>query len=198
MLAQRLGRRVAEQTPLLVFSDPLDGDREVACSTLLDAKSGDTAPSLLVFAYNRRPRVVAEHVREHAESEPGSLTILNLCDSDRRTAPTTNLGSNVVVEREAAANLTRIGIHVADAIDRSDGQPLHVCLGSLTTLLQYVDPETAFKFLHVTCSRLESAGSHVHAHLDPEAVDEEAIATLEPLFDAVVQREGGTWTVDSV
>lgn len=198
MLAQRLGRRVAGHSPLLVFTDPLDGDREVACRTLLGGGTTDTAPSMLVFAYNRRPRVVAEHVREHTGERPESLTILNLGEGDDRRSPATTLGSNVTVEREAAANLTGIGIHVADAIDRAGDQPLQVCLGSLTTLLQYVDPETAFKFLHVTCSRLESAGGHVHAHLDPEAVDEEAVATLEPLFDAVLQREGETWTVESV
>jgi hypothetical protein len=197
MLAQRLGRRVAGHSPLLVFTDPLDGDREVTCSTLLDDGTTETTASLLVFAYNRRPRVVAEHVREHID-DPASLTILNLCDGDGRTTPPTNLGSNVVVEREAAANLTRIGIHVADAIDRAGERPLQVCLGSLTTLLQYVDPETAFTFLHVTCSRLDSAGGQIHAHLDPEAIDQEAVARLEPLFDAVLERRGGEWTVEEL
>ncbi|WP_136342329.1 DUF7504 family protein [Halapricum salinum] len=195
MLAQRPGRRASKCSPLLVFADPLDADREAACSTLLDGTS-DAPPSLLVFAYNRRPRVVTEHVREHADSDCESLTILDLCEDDHRQSRPASLGSDVVVERESASNLTGIGIDVANAIDRVDEEPLHVCLGSLTTLVQYVDPETAFKFLQVTISRLESTEGHVHAHLDPDAVDEETVTTLESLFDGILCRRDREWTIE--
>jgi len=195
MLAQRPGRHAREHAPLLVCADPLDADREAACSSLLDETNG-TGPSLLVFAYNRRPRVVVEHVREHSESEFESLTILDLCDGDHRQGQPSTLGSNVTVERESASNLTGIGIGVADAIDRVEDEPLHVCLGSLTTLVQYVDPETAFKFLQVTISRLEAADAVVHAHLDPDAVDEETTTTLKPLFEGVLRRQGREWALD--
>lgn len=194
MLAQRPGRDARERSPLLVIADPLDADREAACSTLLDG--ADVSPSVLVFAYNRRPRVVAEHVHEHAESDFESLTILDLCESDHRRSQSATLGQEVVVERESASNLTGIGIDVADAIDRVEEEPLHVCLGSLTTLVQYVDPETAFKFLQVTISRLESCEGHVHAHLDPDAVDEATATTLQSLFDGALRRRGHEWTIE--
>ena len=178
MLAQRPGQRVRDYAALLVFADPLEADREAACSTLLEG-ARDVSPSLLVFAYNRRPRVVAEHVREHADSECESLTILDLCEGDHRRGKPASLGSDV-----------------ANTIDRVDEEPLHVCLGSLTTLVQYVDPETAFKFLQVTISRLESTEGHVHAHLDPDAVDEETVTTLESLFEGVLRRQGREWTIE--
>lgn len=195
MLAQRLEPQVIGRSPLLVFADPLDGERETACNTVLSASSERQSPALLVFAYNRRPRVVAEHVSEHVDGGPAGLTILDLCDGDARATDEGYPGPTVTVEQLAAGNLTDIGIRVADAIDRADDHPLHVCLGSLTTLIQYVPLETAFKFLQVTISRLESAGGVVHGHLDPEALDDEAIETLRPLFDSVLERTDDKWTV---
>lgn len=197
MQTHTLGRHVSDRSPLLVYADPLDTHREVACSGLLHGAATDPQ-HLLVFAYHRRPRVVTERVRDHLDTDPASLTILDLGDGDRRPAAMTDLGTDVHVEREAATNLTRIGIAVTEAIERAETGDLQVCLGSLTTLVQYVGVETAFKFLHVTRSRLEAAEGIVHAHLDPDAVEEETIATLAPLFEAVLQRRDGEWVFESV
>lgn len=187
MLTHSLDQRTAGRSPLLVLADPLDHRRETACSDLL---SVDQPRSVLVFAYHRRPREVVDDF-----DDPRGVTVIDLGeDTDAEAA---EFGPAVTVERCGAADLTAVGVAVTRAIDRHTEGRLHVCLGSLTTLLQYVDRETAFKFLHVTLSRLDSADAVAHGHLDPVAVDEETVATLSSLFDAVLERDDDGWTVQS-
>ena len=193
MLTHTLDQRTAGHSPLLVLSDPLQSHRQSACSDLLDTDQGG---SVLVFAYNRRPRVVVDSVTEHGD--PDTLTILSLAERDAERPDGDGFGPNVTVDRRSASNLTGIGVDVSRALKAHDDETeLSVCLGSLTTLLQYVDTQVAFKFLHVTLGRLDAADGTVHAHLDPDAVDEETVATLATQFDSVLERSGGGWTVRS-
>jgi hypothetical protein len=188
MLTHTLDQRTAGRSPLLVLADPLDHRRRTACSDLL---SVDQPRSALVFAYHRRPREVVDGL-----DDPRGATIIDLGeDSDADGGA--GFGPEVTVERCGAADLTGVGVAVTRAIERHTEGRLHVCLGSLTTLLQYVDRETAFKFLHVTLSRLDSADAVAHGHLDPVAVDAETVATLSSLFDSVLERDDDGWAVQS-
>lgn len=188
MLTHTLAQRTAGRSPLLVLADPLDHHRRAACSDLL---SVDQPRSVLVFAYHRRPREIVERL-----DDPRGATVIDLGEDSDAPAGT-EFGPEVTVDRCGAADLTGVGVAVTDAIDRHAEGRLHVCLGSVTTLLQYVDLETAFKFLHVTLSRLDSADAVVHGHLDPDAVEEETVATLSSLFDSVLERADGDWAVRS-
>lgn len=187
MLTHSLERRASGHSPVLVLADPLDTERHDACRGLLA-----TGPEMqaLVFAYSRRPQFVADQL-----GDVEAATVLSLGEAD--SPATAAAHEAVTVESLPAANLTRVGVAVADALDRHDANSLSVCLGSVTTLLQYVDVETAFKFLHVTLGRLDGVAGTVHGHLDPAAVDEETVATMRSLFESVLVREGDGWAVES-
>jgi hypothetical protein len=76
-------------------------------------------------------------------------------------------------------------------------EPGLLCFHSLTTLLQYADPQRTFRFVHTLGSRARSCGVIAHYHLDPAAHDAPTVATLEPLFDVVVdltEADGPTLT----
>jgi hypothetical protein len=75
-----------------------------------------------------------------------------------------------------------IADHVAE-----EGPGTAVCFHSLTDLLEFVDPETAFDFLHVVLSRIRRNGGRGIFHVDGDAHDEETIVTLSTLFDLVVE-----------
>ena len=62
-----------------------------------------------------------------------------------------------------------------------------VCFHSLTDLLEYVDDETAFDFLHVVLSRVRRTGARGVFHIDGGVHDEETIVKLSTLFDLVVE-----------
>lgn len=68
-----------------------------------------------------------------------------------------------------------------------DGAETAVCFHSLTDLLEYVDEETAFDFLHVVLSRVRRSGARGIYHIDGSVHDEETIVKLSTPFDLVVE-----------
>jgi hypothetical protein len=95
-------------------------------------------------------------------------------------------------------DLTGIGITVSEVLQQwsASDEPIVSCFRSLTSLLQYADLQTAYKFLHVLTGRFETAGVRSHFHLDPGAHDDQTVNTLTSLFDAVVRvGDDGEWSV---
>jgi hypothetical protein len=62
-----------------------------------------------------------------------------------------------------------------------------VCFDSLTAMLQYVDVETAYEFLHAITGQLYAADARAHFHIDPTAHDRTTVDSIASLFDAVVE-----------
>jgi hypothetical protein len=89
------------------------------------------------------------------------------------------------------SDLTGQGIAIAEALSPETV----VCVDSLGALLQYVDREQAFQFVHTLGERCAESSSAMHFHLDPAAVDERTVATLSLPMDAVVDVDGGDVTV---
>ena len=89
------------------------------------------------------------------------------------------------------SDLTGQGIAIAEALSPETV----VCVDSLGVLLQYVDREQAFQFVHTLGERCAESAAAMHFHLDPAAVDERTVATLSLPMDAVVDVDGGDVTV---
>lgn len=83
------------------------------------------------------------------------------------------------------SDLPRLGITINKAIDRwEEAGDILMCFHSLTALLQYAEPNRVFRFVHLLQNRLNATA---HYHMDVDAHDQQTIATLRPLFDAVVE-----------
>jgi KaiC/GvpD/RAD55 family RecA-like ATPase len=100
-----------------------------------------------------------------------------------------NIDSQAVQRITNPSDLTGIGIKVGEFVSAQEGQ-IVVCVDSLTALLQYVDLETAYEFLHALTGQLYSAGAVSHFHIDPSAHSDEEVDTLLSLFDASVELGG--------
>jgi len=101
---------------------------------------------------------------------------------------------------ENPSDLTRIGIELSELLSQietaADDEHVAVCYNSVTTLLQYADLQCVFRFLHLVTGRIRTADGVGHFHLDPGAHDEQTLATLKGLFDAVVDiDEDGSWKI---
>ena len=85
-------------------------------------------------------------------------------------------------------DLTGIGIAVSEFLDAlpADATPA-VCLDSLTTLLQYTGPTRVYRFLQVCVGRICAADGTLHCHVDPSAHGDNVMATLEDVFDVVLE-----------
>jgi hypothetical protein len=122
----------------------------------------------------------------------GSLTAEGLRDrlDDRLEdpPPVRSLGVGEAVE---AGDLTRQGIAVADSLSAEPA----VCVGGFGRLLDRLDREPVFQFVHSLAERCARSSSTMHYHLDPATVDDRAVAALSTLMDAVVRVDEGTVTV---
>lgn len=108
-------------------------------------------------------------------------------------------GEDVSVERVSdASDLTRLGLLINKSLGGADEERPVLCVHSLTAILQVVEVEKAFRFLHVLQGRVRSAATSGHYHLDPTALDEEVVNTIRPLFDFTVRfDDDGDLSVDS-
>jgi hypothetical protein len=92
-------------------------------------------------------------------------------------------------------DLTGLGIKLSQCLSTWDDNPNRttVRFDSLTTLLQFAELKRVFRFVHVLLGRIDSANAVGYFHLDPAAHDDQTLATLRGLFDAVYELEDGEW-----
>ncbi|MEF8809025.1 DUF7504 family protein [Natronomonas sp.] len=163
MTRHLVGEIPDDATAVLVLSPAIDGDADV-CSTLFSR-----AKEICMVGY--------------AGADPGTLRERLAADgSDAPHIDALDIGTDVEPN-----DLTGQGIAIAEALDAGT----EVCFDSLTALLQYADRERAFQFLHSLGERCAEASATIHYHLDPEATDEQTVAAMSTLMDAVVDTETG-------
>jgi len=86
------------------------------------------------------------------------------------------------------ADLTGMGVAFTQAVEQM-GTPDRLRLGflSISTLLQYVDSERTFSFMHVLSRRTSAAGYLGVFTLDPTTHDEQFVNVVTSIFDAVIE-----------
>ncbi|MFB6180230.1 MAG: hypothetical protein ABEI77_10970 [Halorientalis sp.] len=187
---------------ILVLEPSFGNTTSGVCTSLL---AGEDPPSATVLGitYRQSPAEWIEDWETDTGTAPAHGLVISVGDRTdldvNGTAPET--ADRWAVETiENASDLTGLGIelseflasaHEAEGVERP-----RLCFDSLTALLQYADLKRAFRFLHVVTGRVKSANGVGHYHLDPDAHDEQTLATIKGLFDAVVEvDETGGWTV---
>lgn len=153
-----------------------EGDTDV-CSELLAASE---ALNLLFVSWANDPSDRLQHARS---AGAGGGTTGAIVIGETRDAPT---GFDAVETVGAPTDLTGVGIAVTELLSGVEGTTA-VCFDSVTSLLQYVDVETAFEFLHVFAGRLYRHDAVGHLHMDPGAHDEQVVARVASLVDGRVR-----------
>lgn len=183
----------------VLFLAPSDAVAESCLELFVPADPSETR--VLGVTYTQSADRWLETWRAQVETAPADLSVASV-GSSTRSAAAAAPGSDsrptgrVVQTVESPEDLTGLGITLGQQLstwaEESDA-PIVVCFDSLTVLLQYVDLQRAFRFLHVLSGRAASMGANVHYHLDPTTVDSQTLATLTSLFDATFRYEDGEW-----
>lgn len=94
-------------------------------------------------------------------------------------------------------DLTALGITLTQYLEEwaTHDHSLVVCVDSVTALLQYVDEQTAYRFMHVATNRFRAANAVAHFHLDPDAHSEQTVAKFKSVVDTVVEVGDGDITI---
>jgi hypothetical protein len=104
-------------------------------------------------------------------------------------------GTDAIRGIASATDLTGVGVAVTEWVGARDpGENPVVCIEGLSTLLQYVETEQVFRFLHAVRGHCRDNGVNFHAHLTPSAHDDQTVATLAQIFDE--RRRVGAASVD--
>ena len=161
-------------TNVLLKVPPLDEGRDI-CTSLL----GDGERSVLFVSFTRQAAACVDQVAD----DPGIRTVGVITVGD--TSAAVDYEGVVTENVSSASDLTGLGIQIGKFLSEWD-DPVFVCFESLTAMLQYVDYETAYEFLHAVTGQVHAAGARAHFHVDPSAHDDQKIAAIVSLFDASV------------
>ena len=164
-------------TNILLEMPPMGGGRDV-CTSLLAAHVDD--PSVLYVSFTQQASACVDkwEAGGHSAANLGVVTVGDASQVvDRDDVVTESVSS--------ASDLTGLGIQIGQFLSEWD-PPVVVCFDSLTSLLQYVDFETAYEFLHAITGQVHAAGARAHFHIDPDAHDPKQVAGITSLFDASV------------
>ena len=191
--AVSVSERVADASNILVLAPSFPDGAAGVCVDLL---GGDDPASTAVLGvtYTQSPGKWAADYERETGTPPADGTVISVGSWGSEVETGASQWTLEAVEH--AGDLTALGVTLSDHLtaDRPGSQRL--CFDSLTALLQFVEVRQAFQFLHVVTGRVSSAGAVGHYHLDPDAHDEQTLATIRGLFDAVVEvDETGDWTV---
>ena len=181
---------------VLLLAPSLGGQGSDICQDLL-TQTPPAETNLLVVGFTRTPDDFVENWTEGVGTPPVRGGIVSVGQGEGNVDDPTWAVQTV----ENPSDLTGIGIELSELLSgmasaASEDEHIAVCFNSVTSLLQYADLQRAFRFLHVVTGRVKTVGGVGHFHLDPDAHDDQTLATLKGLFDAVIEvHDDGTWNL---
>jgi hypothetical protein len=183
--------RLGDATTVLLGAPSMTGGADDACVDLLSGND-PAETSVLWVSFTKPPADCLAQWRDQHEADPAQFGVVVV--GETVGGGDAEINPNAVQRVSNPSDLTGIGITVGEFISGRD-EDITVCFDSLTALLQYVDLETAYEFLHALTGQLYSAGAVSHFHIDPSAHDRRTVDTLLSLFDAEVELGEGEPTV---
>lgn len=171
---------VGDARNVLLSSPSMSGGERAVCSDLLFA--GDPATtSVLWVTFRRDARACVDQWAGETDETPRNAAVVAVGD----TGDDADVEWATVESLSSASDLTGLAIEIGEFLSDWEGD-LVVCFDSLTAMLQYVELETAYEFLHTITGQLYAADARAHFHIDPNAHDSHTVAAVSSLFDAVV------------
>lgn len=187
---------------VLVLAPSMDARNGEACAHLLD---GEETANTLVVTLSGTPDDRLDVLRRHGvrsnavgvvccgESVRGAAAVSSSATAPSHPTP----GLPTVVSVPSPTDLTGIGVQVGRFLSAwADADaPVRICLHSLTVLLTHVDPQRAFRFMHVLTQRIAVADATAHYHMDPAAHDATVVSMMRSLCDVAVELVDDEWVV---
>ena len=198
---------LGDASNILLLAPPMDPRTDAGCGTLLDV--GSPAESTVLFvSLSRGPDDRLDVWGNHVSQEPPAQCGFVVAGVGTRGSVATDGGgissspgdTYRIESVSSPADLTGLGMKLSDILAdfATSDRELVVCFHSLSVMLQYVDVQRTFRFLHVITGRMAAADATAHFHMDPTVHDDRDRNTLLTLFDGVMELgDDGDWIVRS-
>lgn len=161
------------------------------CSDLLAVREASQL-NVLNVTTSQTPADRLDFWSTHVDEElPANATILRMGDvEDRQSEKERCLTSTVDIRPIADPSDTlTLGLEMTQHLSKwatNDNQSVG-CVYTLSDLLRRAGRGPTIELLTRMLDRNIQIDAHVHYHLNPDAVDEDTLQLLKPLFDAVVE-----------
>jgi len=165
---------------ILVSGPPMSGKRQLVFDLL--APEGTSADPIVVMTTDDPVlRIRTQFEDRGVRFDPTTFRIVDATGAPGDTDPAVHRVSS-------PADLTGMGVAFTQAVDEM-ATPDRLRLGfvSISTLLQYVDAERAFSFLHVLSRRTSAAGYLGVYSIDPTTHEDRFVNVVTSIFDAAVE-----------
>ena len=140
---------------VLVLVTSLDDTaRESYYETLLPDEPSEV--DVLAVDYRRTPDQYLDEWKRYVDGQPRRCGIVRV-DETGSDGDETEVGPGAVAAVESPTDLTGLGIKIGSYLENYGSSDTIVTYDSLTMLLQYVELERAFRFLHVLTNRVQDA-----------------------------------------
>ncbi|RXK51282.1 DUF7504 family protein [Halorientalis pallida] len=178
---------------LLVMAPAMSDDKAEQCHDLLSGQAPESV-DLVRIVYHRSPDRLVDEWADRVGDPPANTVIVSVDDraqSGSIGGQTLSGEADGTVEVLAANpnDLTGLGMELNNALtalSETDNE-VYVCFDSVTAMLQFVDTESAYKFLHMLTGQFHKVDAVAHFHLDPTAHDERTISRIKTTFDDMVE-----------
>lgn len=191
-------RRRLEQSSNVLLLAPLTPTGNRACLELLASTTPPEQANVAAITYTPPPETWIADWRTRVETLPAELAFIH-ANKIQTASEEGSLPEGVSVARVDPNQPMDIIAPLSEQLTRWEGNDNEtvVSVQTLSILLEYVDFDTAFRYLHILTHRVQAAGAIGFYHMDPDIHDEETVNTLKSLFDAVVEvsADGEEWSV---
>jgi len=171
---------LADARNVLLCAPSMSGGEAEACTDLLIPSDPGAATALWVTFRGDATDCVDQWVAE-IDERPAEAAVVVVGES-----PGSQPDGVTVEHVSSPSDLTGLGITIGELLSEWETPPV-VCVDSLTAMLQYVEVETAYEFLHAITGQLYAADARAHFHIDPTAHDRTTVDSIASLFDAIVE-----------
>ncbi|MFB6101292.1 MAG: RAD55 family ATPase [Haloplanus sp.] len=165
---------------VLVSGPAMSGKRRLVFD-LLAPETVATDPIVVMTTDDPAPRIRAQFEDREIQFDPSTFRVVDASGAPGDDDPAVHRVSS-------PADLTSMGVAFTQVVDEM-GTPERLRLGfvSISTLLQYVDAERAFSFLHVLSRRASAAGYLGVYSIDPTTHEDRFVNVVTSIFDAVIE-----------
>jgi hypothetical protein len=193
-------RRQLEQFSNVLLLAPLTPTGNRACLELLASTAPPERTNVAAVTYTPPPETWVSDWKAHVDRLPAELAFIHANTVEKT-------GEDDAAEVPPGVSVARVDPNqpmdiiapLSEQLTRwkDNGNQTLVSVQTLTILLEYVDFDTAFRYLHILTHRVQAADAVGFYHMDPDIHDEETVNTLKTLFDAVVEisDDGESWSI---
>lgn len=173
---------------ILISGPAMTGKEHLALDVLADgSRKGEGA--VIMTTDDSADAVIRDYRERVPNLDERHLGVVDCRGEGGRSTEQTPDGA-YVQHLSAPSDLTGIGIGITKCVENlhnNGAERGRFALSSLSTMLNYTDKKTVFKFCHVLASRFDSYGYLGVFTVDSEAHDDQTLQVIKQSFDGMIE-----------